>query len=1342
MKIIKRYFAIVLVLCLSITYMCDKYVKAEEQGPIKIYTIADLYNIRNNMSGNFILMNDIDASEDTAEGGDYDYAGKGWDPIGSGGNYSANYFTGVFDGNGHKIKGLRINVSDYETGYFGLFASNEGEIKNIDVEINMTVSKVRTIYAGIICAVNNGTIIGCKTSGGLDLSAAQSGDGTHYACIYSGGIAGQSSNNISNSSNSATINNSATVGFNLTSQPRFSVCSGGIVGANYASISQCYNLGNVKFDYSDKFYESGSDSNLGGIAYSNSGAASINNCYNCGDISTKKGTVAGIDTGGYVVVKNCYNIGMTNGYGGTYDRSKNDSNVYYLSGTGSSIENNISLSSAQMKLEGSFAGFDFDNIWIIDSATEYKYPQLRNNRQVIDKEIDIIEWKTIPSKITYYTGDKINPAEGQFKVYYIDGTNETINVTADMLSGYDLSLVGNQTVTLSYRGNTLDYQILVEQKPDIVSVSQVSGPDKTEFVRGTQFDFTGWKLQVQYDNATSEIIDVNEEMTTGGNINASGTYEIKCVYGGKEFTSIIKVIPVQITGIKVTHLPSKTTYIEDEPLDISGMVVTAMYNDDTTKNITDYTVSGYSSQIGVHDVVVKYSDWETSFSVTVEEGIAIGLAVKKLPDKIQYVDGQQFDPKGLVVEATYKGGFSKPITDYSLSEMNPGVGSQNIIVSYQNVSTYFTISVIQKQLQSIEITRLPIKTIYVEDEPFISDGLVVSALYNDGTRSEINNYTLSGNVTTTVGEKIATVTYSGKTTSFSYSVIPAELTKITVEEPTKKEYLIDESLDLDDMIVTAVYSNGRTEEITDYYVSGYTGEVGTNVVIINYRDKTWAFTVEVHEPYGDWDVVKEGTCTETGERVKYCRVCGEVSLRETIPAKGHSEVIDKAVNATCTESGLTEGKHCAVCNKILVPQTVIEAKGHIPSLTWEIENHSSCTESGIQVKRCTVCRTILEARDIGATGHIVVLDKGRAATCTESGLTDGSHCSVCGETLVVQQSIEPLGHISTGKWVITKQPTCVLKGEKKECCSVCGETIKTELIDAKGHIPSEEWVVTHNSTCTQSGEKIKYCTVCQEEINREIIPALGHVYGSYHSNHDATCLLDGTKTAICARCGAENTVADKDSAKGHTIVVDEEIAPSCITEGRTEGSHCLYCGEIIVDTRVIPAKGHHIVDNAIKNSTCTEDGHKGGTHCDVCGESFERAEIIPALGHKKIKVNDITSSYFNTGYTGDEKCSLCGETITRGIAIPKLVLKKPAPKYKAGKKKIVIKYAKVKDASKYEIAILKGKKWSVIKTTKTKYTIKKLKKGKKYKVKVRAVVVGGDLKAYSSYSKIKKVKVK
>ncbi len=125
---------------------------------------------------------------------------------------------------------------------------------------------------------------------------------------------------------------------------------------------------------------------------------------------------------------------------------------------------------------------------------------------------------------------------------------------------------------------------------------------------------------------------------------------------------------------------------------------------------------------------------------------------------------------------------------------------------------------------------------------------------------------------------------------------------------------------------------------------------------------------------------------------------------------------------------------------------------------------------------------------------------------------------------------------------------------------------------------------------------------------------------------------------------------------------------------------------------------------------------------------------IPGTKHKHTEkiINVKKATIFESGYTGDIFCSSCGKIIKKGEVLKKLSLSKPKVKCVKRKTRIKIKWTKVINATCYEIRYKKGKKWKKKIVRKTNYTIKKIKKYKKIKIKIRAIAVNNKSKVCSS----------
>ena len=388
--------------------------------------------------------------------------------------------------------------------------------------------------------------------------------------------------------------------------------------------------------------------------------------------------------------------------------------------------------------------------------------------------------------------------------------------------------------------------------------------------------------------------------------------------------------------------------------------------------------------------------------------------------------------------------------------------------------------------------------------------------------------------------------------------------------------------------------------------------------------------------FGTWTTTKNATCTQVGTKSRKCTVCGKTET-QTIAKTGHKSVTDKAIPATCTTDGKTEGSHCSVCGAVIKAQETIKATGHKFG-NWTTTKSSTCTESGTQIRKCEICGAT-ESKSLSAKGHTEVVDKAIPATCTTDGKTEGSHCSVCGAVIKAQEIIKATGH-KFGNWTTTKSATCTESGTQIRECETCGAT-ESKSLSAKGHTEVVDKAIP--ATCTTDGKtEGSHCSVCGAVIKaQEIIKATGHKFGNWTTTKSATCTESGTQIRKCENCGA--TESKSLSAKGHTEVVDKAIPATCTTDGKTEGSHCSVCGAVIKAQEIIKATGHKFGNwTTTKSATCTESGTQI-RECETCGATESKS--LSAKGHTEVVDKAIPVTCTTDGKTEGSHCSVCGAVI-------------------------------------------------------------------------------------------------
>lgn len=251
---------------------------------------------------------------------------------------------------------------------------------------------------------------------------------------------------------------------------------------------------------------------------------------------------------------------------------------------------------------------------------------------------------------------------------------------------------------------------------------------------------------------------------------------------------------------------------------------------------------------------------------------------------------------------------------------------------------------------------------------------------------------------------------------------------------------------------------------------------------------------------------------------------------------------------------------------------------HEHSYYGTVTSESTCTKKGSIKYTCDCGDSYTE--EIPLKSHNEVTDYGKAATCTETGLTDGLHCSVCKKVLVAQSEIPKTNHEYNASYKVIKDATCTEKGTIRYYC-ICGKTKDEELPLAEHEAVIDKAVA---ATCTKEGKtQGSHCDIC----NKVIIP--------------------------------QETVPKTD----HIAVTDKAVAPTCVNSGKTEGSHCSVCKKVLKEQETIAATGKHKLKHiAEKKATESSSAVQEHWKCSVCDQLF--ADEKGTIPYKQLLVKDET----------------------------------------------------------------------------------------------------------------------
>jgi len=648
-------------------------------SPYQIINWTDLNEIRNDLTANYTLMNNLSSAT-------LDYSGLGndWVPIA---DYSGNGFEGNLEGNNKTISDLMINLPS--TDYAGLFGYVIGNISNLGlIDVNITGS---SYVGGLVGELDIGTVFNCYSTGNVTGSGKDIGGlvGDLYGSIsdsYStvnvigggvtvynlGGLVGAveywGGYGLATISNSYSIGDvsginvvGGFVGFMDGGNISNSYATGNVSGKSYIGgfagqtnydsgsiISGAYSTGNV-FGTS----ASVSDGKLGGFIGLLEVGCNISNSYATGNVSSSRNFIGGFAGSSGGTINNSYSIGNVSGGAGNTSAFVDDffdgvvSNSYWNNETSGILTSSAGTekTTAEMQTESTFtdAGWNFTSIWVMGVGS-YEYP--------------ILQWQDI--------ADTVYP---QFSNYSdnnatLSGSGTAVfNVTVENTNGTVWLSINNT----NYTATNLSFKVYN------VSVSLINGSYNYTWIswgNGTTNNYNTSSIFVYVVNTTPET--VQEETSSSSYFSKIYFTDKKFSTEGNEFnlwyTDKIKFIARYVNHTLTMQRFNSTTarvLIESNPVTFylqKGVLYEFDLNNDSINDIkarydgmnkTKAMIfiqeivpvnielikekTAVSSEVKTEEKIadLEYSDWKVYFIVIALVLLILFLVWKKFAKKIE-----------------------------------------------------------------------------------------------------------------------------------------------------------------------------------------------------------------------------------------------------------------------------------------------------------------------------------------------------------------------------------------------------------------------------------------------------------------------------------------------------------------------------------------------------------------------------------------------------------------------------------------------------------------------------------------------------------------------------------